>query len=62
MKMLGQAAALGLLVRRPEEFRVPSEAKEGGGLRAAGLPDGSGSGGVRRRLGKRAVVLGKISY
>jgi anhydro-N-acetylmuramic acid kinase len=59
-----EAAALGLRVRRPEEFRVPSEAKEAVAFallayqtwqrQPGNLPSATGA--------ERAVVLGKVSY
>lgn len=63
--MLGRAASvLGLRLRRPEEFRVPSEAKEAVAFallayqtwqrQPSNIPSATGA--------RRAAVLGKVSY
>lgn len=65
MRMLQQeAAALGLRLRRPEEFRIPSEAKEAVAFallayqtwqrQPSNIPSATGA--------RRAAVLGKVSY
>ena len=65
MRMLSQdAQALGLRVRRPEEFHIPSEAKEAVAFallacqawqrQPGNIPSATGA--------SRAVVLGKVSY
>lgn len=65
MHLLSRAASvLGLRLRRPEEFRIPSEAKEAVAFallayqtwqrQPANIPSATGA--------KRAAVLGKISY
>jgi anhydro-N-acetylmuramic acid kinase len=65
MHMLeGAATVLGLRLRRPEEFRIPSEGKEAVAFallayqtwqrRPSSIPSATGA--------KRAAVLGKVSY
>jgi anhydro-N-acetylmuramic acid kinase len=63
--MLDRATSvLGLRLRRPEEFRIPSEAKEAVAFALLACQTWQGQpGNIPSATGaRRAVVLGKVSY